>query len=205
LGLVVAAACGAVPRGPPRFQDSDYPGTLLSPELLRGDVLWQQRVTASWGEDGRRGFDAALQKRGDELTLIGLSPMGSPGFVIQMRGPHISSRNETDEDMPFPPRFMLLDVQRVFFPWLAEDGAAREDGLYEGNIEGERVVETVRGGRLVERCFSRLDGRPEGEITIRYEWGQEAWKGPSRAVLDNGWFGYGLAIETLAETELPPP
>jgi hypothetical protein len=169
-----------------------------------GDVLWQQRVTASWGERGRRGFDAALQKRGDELALIGLSPMGSAGFVVQLAGLEISLRNETDQELPFPPRFMLLDVQRTYFPWLAHDGQVRADGDYEGVVADERVLESVRDGRLVQRRFTRLDGRPAGEIRVRYEWGRDDWRGPSRAVLENGWFGYRLEIDTLAETLLAP-
>jgi hypothetical protein len=100
---------------------------------------------------------------------------------------------------------MLLDVQRVYFPWLAEDAATRGDGEYAGVVGEERVVESVRGGRLVERRFTRVDGRPAGTIAVRYEWGRDDWHGPSRAVLENGWFGYGLAIDTLAETRLPPP
>jgi hypothetical protein len=200
----VVVACSTAPRGPPRFDEGDYPGLLRPPDVLAVDVLWQQRVTATWKPDGRRGFDAALQKRGEELTLIGLSPMGTPGFVVVLRGQAISLRNETDRELPFPPRFMLLDVQRVSFPWLAADGAVRADGTYEGVVDEERVVETVRGGRLVERRFTRLDGRPQGTITVRYEWGQPDWLGPTRAVLENGWFGYGLAIDTLAETRLPP-
>jgi hypothetical protein len=202
--LLAAAACSAVPRGPPRFDPDDYPGTIRPAATLPVDVLWQQRVTASWGDRGRRAFDAALQKRGDELVLVGLSPMGSTGFVVRLHGLEISKSDPAGEELPFPPRFLLLDVQRTFYPWLAEDGAARGDGTFEGVVAGERVVEVVRDGRLVERRFTREDGEPQGVIRVAYEWAHDGWRGPSRAVLDNGWFGYRLDIVTLAETPLPP-
>jgi hypothetical protein len=203
--LLAAAACSAVRRGPPRFDEDDYPGTIRPAASLPVDVLWQQRVTASWGERGRRAFDAALQKRGDELVLVGLSPMGSPGFVVRLDGLEISVHNPAGEELPFPPRFLLLDVQRTFYPWLAQGATEREDGTYEGVVGGERVVEVVRDGRLVERRFTREDGRPEGVLAVRYEWAHDDWRGPSRAVLDNGWFGYRLDIVTVDETALPPP
>jgi hypothetical protein len=123
---------------------------------------------------------------------------------VQLRGSEITMRNDTGEELTFPPRFMLLDVQRIYFPWLVQDGELRADGTYEGVVSEEHVVEIVRDGRLVERRFARLDGQPPGSITVRYEWEQADWLGPSRAVLDNGWFGYQLAIATLAETRLAP-
>jgi hypothetical protein len=38
---------------------------------------------------------------------------------------------------------------------------------------------------------------------VRYEWGDADRRGPVRAELDNGWFGYRLIVDTHAETLLP--
>jgi hypothetical protein len=196
-GLAGLVACAAPPRGPPRLSDADYPGLLRSATELPGDLLWRQRVTATWGDARPRSFDAALQKQGDTLTLIGLSPLGTTAFVVVLRDGAIDFREESGEDLPFPPRFILLDVQRVFYPWLPP-------GQREGLVGDERVVEDFVDGRLAERRFTRLDGQPAGTITVRYEWGGQAWRAPVRAELDNGWFGYRLTVVTLDETQLPP-
>jgi len=201
--LALLASC-ATPRGP-LFADRDYPGTLQPAAALDAQVMWQQRVTATWGEDGRRGFDAAVQRQGDELTVLGLSPVGSVGFVIKLRGTDIDLQSQADEDLPFPPRFILLDVQRTFYPWLTP--ATPPDGKREGIVGEERVQEVWNGGRLVERRFTRLDGKPEGSITVTYDWRnvEPQRLAPGSTVLDNSWFGYRLTVDTHSETRLATP
>jgi hypothetical protein len=205
LAALAAPGCAAVARRPPDLADVDYPGQLRPAGALAADVLWQQRVTVAWSPEEARGFDAAIQKLGDTLTVVGLSPVGTAGFVILLRDGELELRNETGADLPVPPRFIVLDIQRVFFPWLPAGGATPADGERAGVVDGERVVETWAGGRLRERRFTRLDGAPEGAIRIRYEWGDGAVAAPARAVLDSGWFGYRLTIDTQRETLLPAP
>jgi hypothetical protein len=201
--LVPGGACASRERRPPELHDSDYPGLVRAPSVLPDDVLWRQHVTATWGEQDAHGFDAALQKQGDVLTLIGLTPLGSAGFVLVLRGERLEFENRTGDELPIPPRFILLDVQRVFFPWLGPPGGALDDGEHAGLMADERVVERWQGGRLVERRFTRTDGQPQGEITVRYTWDQPGWIAPTRAIVDNGWFGYRLVVETSEETRLP--
>lgn len=205
--LLAVAACHSRPQRV--LADADYPGELLPPAALGADLLWQQRVTASWGDSEQRGFDAAVQKQGDTLTVIGLSPLGQAGFVLVQRGLQVTFENHTDMHLPFPPRYVLLDVQRAFFPWLpplAAGTAGAGDGEREQIVGQERVVEVHEGGRLVERRFTRLDGKPAGTIVVRYEWtGTDAGRrAPTRAVLDNGWFGYRMTVDTHTEAALPP-
>jgi len=206
LALLACLAACASPPGPPTFRDADYPGVLRPPRDLGIDVVWRQRVTATWAS-GERGFDAAIQNQANVLTVLGLSPVGAPGFVFQLDDQAVSVKNDSGERLPFPPRFILLDVQRVFFPWLG-DGVGifgpREDGDYEAEQDGELVREVWRRGRLQERSFERLDGAPAGRIHVAYQW-DEGQTAPRRAVLDNGWFGYSLAVETIEEHLLPQP
>lgn len=203
--LLAVAACHSRPQRV--LTDADYPGELLPPAALGGDLLWQQRVTASWGDGEQRGFDAAVQKQGDTLTVIGLSPLGQAGFVLVQRGKDVLFENHTDMHLPFPPRYVLLDVQRAFFAWLPPvDATGTTDGEREGIVGQERIVEVQKNGLLVERRFTRLDGKPAGTIVVRYEWGSidAGRRAPSRAVLDNGWFGYRLTVDTHTEAALPP-
>lgn len=204
--LLAALAGCAAHRGVP-FADADYPGTLQPAAALPDDVLWQQRVTAAWGltrgERGERGFDAAIQKQRDTLTVLGMSPMGSVGFALILRDTLVEVRNDAGEELPFPARFVLLDVQRTFYPWL---GAPLSHGNRLGKRDGEEIFETWRDGRLRQRTFRRLDGVPAGSITIHYEWADDdGRRAPRRTVLANEWFDYRLTIDTHAETKLDAP
>ncbi len=178
---LLLVGCSAAPPSPPRLLGSEpYPGVLRAVETLPHDFLWRQRVTVRW-TGGEEGFDAALQKRGGTLTLVGLGPYDTPAFVLTWNGREIGFENRTDRALPFPPRYILLDVQRVFFPWLPP-------GQATGEVDGERITERLEGDVLLRRTFERLDGQPPGAITVTYE--------GDRAILDNGWFGYTLTVET---------
>lgn len=210
--LSAVAGCRST-QAPAPLDERDYPGTLQPPANLAVEAVWQQRVVAQWHPPGqepqRRGFDAALQRRGDELTVLGLSPMGSIGFTITQSDDGIAVDNRMQDQLRIPPRFILLDVQRAFYPIAALDAEAAAaadtsaaDGERSAVVDGERVTERREGGVLRERRFERVDGTPAGTITITYEWGQADWALPTRALLDNGWFGYQLTIDTHSETRL---
>ncbi|MFT4512516.1 MAG: hypothetical protein ACI91B_001212 [Planctomycetota bacterium] len=200
LATTLASCCGTA-RQP--LNDLDYPGSLQAPTRLPVEALWQQRVTAAWQAPGEerqeRGFDAALQRNGDTLTVIGLSPMGTTGFSIQQSEAGIDIVNNMPEQMVIPPRFILLDVQRAFFPWL---GAPLQDDERSEQKNDELVTETWSAGKLQKRTFTRLDQQPKGTITITYEWDKLDWVLPTRTILDNGWFGYELTIVTHSETRI---
>lgn len=202
-------ALAACQQTRPTLHDLDYPGLLQPPTALPIEVQWQQRVTAAWreGPDGElreRGFDAALLRRGDQLVVCGLSPMGTIGFSITLGADGaIAVDNKMPEQLVIPPRFILLDVQRAFFPWLPP-------GALEGDVGDEHVTERRDGDRLLERTFVRRSGEPAGAITVTCTWQDgaadaadgEVTHAPRHIVLDNGWFGYRLTIDTYAETLL---
>jgi hypothetical protein len=201
-GLVVGfAACRTPePASPPETgpaAPNAYPGVLRPPDAMGPDVQWRQRVTAEWTEHGggRESFEAVLSKADAELLLLGLSPMGQPGFILRLEDGEIEFENKATRELPFPPRYIVLDVQRVFFPWL--DGDPPRDGDRGGEVHGERVTERWEGGRLVQRRFERADGQPPGEIRVDYSGWEDGADAPRRAVLANGWFGYTLTIDTF--------
>jgi hypothetical protein len=200
--LALLASCGAPRKTPtPLEMAGAYPGELRPPSTLGIDVVWRQSVDATWAER-TEGFDAAVQVRGDTLLVLALSPVGQPGLVLRLNGTEVSVENPSGMEFPIPARFVLLDVQRVFFPWF-EGEPPITDGERMRQDADERVDERWVDGHLVERRFARTSGEPSGEIRVTYEWANKAWFAPTRAVLENGWCGYQLEIRTHEETVLP--
>ena len=80
--------------------------------------------------------------------------------------------------------------------------APMSDGEYRGQRADEEIREVWSGGRLRERRFGRLDGRPAGSIDVEYEGGMEGRVVPRTVRLHDGWNGYELTTTTLSQTEL---
>lgn len=174
-------------------------GVLHSPSELGGDFQWRQQVTAQW-PTGTRTFDAILSKEGSSLLLVGLGPMDTPGFILRVDDKGVLSvENNTGQPMPFDAKFVLLDVQRAFYPWFP---AGLASGTRSVTRDGETVEETWRDGRLQKRRFVRVDGNPRGVIEVSYVGWSPSDRAPKRATLENGWHGYTLIIETLEQTNV---
>lgn len=188
LGLLVAGC--ARPAAP--TAERPYPGVLHPPRELSPDLVVEQHIEATKDGSGD-GFDAVVQKRGDELLVVGLGPASVRAFVIRQFGDAIDFEQRLGPKPPFPARNVLVDVHRVFFKRL--DGDAPVDGARTGSVDGEEVRETWRGGELVERSFSR-PGELSGAVRVRYGPGCRADRCEPRTVrLLNEWFGYALTID----------
>lgn len=196
------AACSE-PAPPPKNANTapGYPGTLLPVTAVKHDFQWRQHVTARW-RDGTHSFDAVLAKDGDSLRLLGLGPMGTPGFVLTLTQGRVTFENRSPEHFEFEPRHVMLDVQRTFYPWFSAPPPL--DGVREQHLAGEHIVERWRAGKLMQRRFERDDQQPPGTIVVDYSnWGDDN-AAPGRAVLNNGWFGYSLTVDTLEQQRLSP-
>ena len=177
----------------------DYPGVLTAPAAHPGEFVRRQKLTARYrGQE--RSFEAVLQKQGDALTLIGLTPFGSKAFVLEQRGLEVKFTPYLAGDLPFPPRFVLQDVHRVYFGGLGDD--AKADGEHTALAHGERVREVWKDGRLLSREYTRLLADPPGSIAITYQGGMACCTSPERIELENGWLGYHLSILTVSEERL---
>jgi hypothetical protein len=173
---------------------------LLPPSALPYDFMWRQLVTAQW-PSGKQSFEAVLQKRGSELTLLGLSPMGLPGFVITLREDgSIEVHNRMGRPLPFEPAYVLADVQRVYFPWLSQV-AANFEGEREGEHAGLRVRERYHAGQLVTREFRRKAGE-DAVVRVTYSGFPPHGDAPREVALDNQWHRYRLLIETFEQQRL---
>lgn len=198
-GLWLAGCASRVAQSPPL---PPYTGPLDFPADRAEDFFDRQRIVASY-EGHSFGFDAVLQKRGNELTLLGLTPFGSRAFVVTQKGAEVSFENHVGTALPFPPKYMLIDVHRVFFAHEASDLAQTPEGDRARSSEDEVVTERWHEGRLAQRTFSRSDGRPPGKITVDYEWGSDDdTDHPRRVALKNGWYGYRLDITTTSHKKL---
>ncbi|MGB3052069.1 MAG: DUF3261 domain-containing protein [Polyangiales bacterium] len=174
---------------------------MLLPTAIGEQFLWRQHVTASWS-DGSESFDAVLQMHGEELMLMGLGPMGRPGFIATLTTSGVTFENRSGRSLPFAPEHILADVQKVFYPWLGPVPAGFS-GTRTGEHKSLMISETYAGGRLLTRVFERSDAVERGELRIRYEGWLPGLSAPQRAVLDNVWFGYELTIVTVEQHRLP--
>jgi hypothetical protein len=185
---------------PPRTDAVLDAPILLPVGALAEDVVMQQRVTVRW-KDREESFGAVLQKRGQELLLLGLGPMNTVGFRLSLVEGHVSFENRTGRDVPFVPERILADVQRVFYPWI--EGESRCTRCDRRGVRGDlEIVEHIGDEHLEQRRFFVRDRPERGEIVVRYDdWPRDAIA-PHRAVLSNGWFGYELLIETTSAERL---
>ena len=177
------------------------PGPMLAHTAVAQQFLWRQRVTASW--DGRsESFDAVLQMDGEELMLMGLGPLGRPGFIATLRASGLTFDNRSGRSLPFAPEHIMADVQKVFYPWLPPIPAGFT-GTRVGEYETLAISETYADGWLLARSFRRSDALDRGELRIHYEGWQPGLPAPQRATLDNAWYGYRLTIVTVEQQRLP--
>jgi len=202
--LLYIAACASTPNPQPtaaKQAPAIPPPALMPPSALPYDFQWRQRVTAHW-PTGTQGFDAVLQKREGQLILVGLSPLGLPGFVFKLsEAGELQVENRTGQPLPFEPAYVVADVQRVFFPWLASP-APGFTGDQSGERAGTAVHEHFENGQLRERQLTRETAAGREHIVIQYNTTEAATDAPARADLKNQLLGYELVIETLEQTRL---
>lgn len=212
LACLSGVACGGrAAQGGAHMQDgvSIGPGPM---QVLADDAasfFSEQSVALRWGAQTHR-FRAVLQRRGAQLELILLDPMGRPGFRLYQQGDEVGIENFSDRTLPFEAAYMLADVQKVFLVWPLEDAAseARVDAagraLRTGEFDGLRIEEVRADGALVERRFWRADMDGDAPLTVAYRGGTESL--PFREVeLVNAWFQYTLSIEILTWETLEAP
>ena len=193
------AACGTVLQ-PPAGRSLTLP--LISTEEMAGHFLLRQRIDYRFRE--RAGtFEAVVQKQCNQLLVIGLTPLGTRVFTIRQEGLEVSTTMPLgDEVWPFPPGFVLLDIQRAY---LLELAGKRSDGPHELSIAGQPMTETWSGGRLVERSFPDSSTPSRGRVVVRYTPGIAPSRPAGRVNIVNEPYGYELDVVTLSRTQLDCP
>ncbi len=185
--LLVGVALGSLLGcGPRTVAAIEYPGRVGTASELGPDVMLRQRLVGEGrtpdGETATFQYDLVLQKRGDTLLLLALSPFNTRVFAIEQTGSAIEVTSFTEAPQPVPPRFVLIDVYRALaLPAVAD--------------EGESLVSNERS-----RVFTRAD--QAGVITVRYSAPYEEHVAPEQITITNEWLGYELTIETLSRSPL---
>ncbi len=196
---VQLAACRAAPpaSSPVGSDDETSPPPttipLLDPASVPGDFMMRQHIEGAYG-DRKVAFEAVVQKQGNTLLVLTLTPYGSRAFAITQTGQDVQIEKFISRELPFDPRFILLDVQRVFMMGLRD--APRDDGWHRGRQGGEQIRERWKGGKLFERQYRGRDHDHRGAVLVRYAGGYTPGHRPPPITLNNEPFGYTLQLET---------
>ena len=193
LGLCLTLGCGAA--------HVDRENTLPSISELGPDFFYRQTIDGR--RDGTRFFmNVVVQKEASQLTIVGLTPMGTRAFAISQRENQNELEIQTSTDLPFPADRIVRDLHDALAktppgaPTL--ENATRADGTHRFEHRGNRVTETWSSGRLRRRLFLR---RAHRRTEIRYEGGWDLRSTPPALWLESTRPSYTLRIETLPTLE----
>ena len=163
------------------------PGTLVSTREIPGEFLLRERVRITVG-DQVIAFQQVVQKRGDELLLIGLHPLGAKLFSVVQRGVDTTIEAAPAPVLEVPPENLLADLHRRRFRVLTGAGP---EGEFRGSDAGGGIVEVWDAGALGERRFRPAGGAP---VRVRFDSDDD---GRSRAVVENPECGYRAEFVAL--------
>jgi len=203
-GVVALAAllvaCGGSRPGGPRAPSADPSSSVfVDTAQIPGDFVWRQRIGVSYGER-HESFQAVLEKHGNRLVLLALTPFGTRAFALEQVGTTVTYTPFVDFELPFPPGYILADVHRTFFRGLPPPS---RDGAHEGAGDGERIIEHWALRRLVRREYAPLDAAASTSIVIDYVGGMQGRTPPREIRFDNRRYGYALTITTLRDPAPP--
>lgn len=168
------------------------------------DFSWRQAITASFvdarGKPGSGHFEAVLQKQGATLTLVGLTSFGTRAFVAKQDGQSVTLEQGDAQRLPFPPRYVFVDINRCFFMNLA--AAQPSDGWHDSSFADEGLRDLWRGGKLRERRLRKVNDDQDPGVVITYDPPFEPGGSPGAIHLENRRRHYELDIRTLEAQRL---
>ncbi len=113
---------------------------------MGGDFLLRQRLRVR-GDGVDVGFELVTQKKGAELTMVGLTSFGAKAFALTQKGTDVRVDSFMGPAWPVPPRNVLRDLNRMMF--LAVPGGPFPNGTVEAALGGTRITEQWRDGELL--------------------------------------------------------
>lgn len=191
--VFVIASCGGAHLSGPE-------AVIRPPSSMREDFMAQQEITFSPENGEANSFNAILQKRGNTLTLLALTPFGTRAFSIEQSGDDVRSESYVVQPLPVDARVVIADVDRSLFPYFPSPPA--NDTSRETRFGDVQVSERWTEGRLRERRFDETDTQSPDAIRIEYEYGDAARRLPTQVRLTNPRMHYSLTVVTLEETAL---
>lgn len=193
--LLAVAGCRHLPWGGRAL--AECPGALVPTDAIAGEFLLRQaaRVRAP-GIDFP--LELAIQKRGGELAVIGISPFGAVLFRAVQTGREARVASALPPAvLPVPPLNLLRDIHRARF--LTASRPEGGEGIAVAERDGTLVTERWRDGRRVDRVLERLDARRRETVRVRFVPGDD----PPAVLVENEPCGYRLELQTLSEETLP--
>jgi hypothetical protein len=186
----LATACAHLPGA---RAIRECPGALAPTQAMGADFLARERHEIR--SDGRSvRLDVAIQKRGDELVIVGFDPVGPKLFQVVQRGAELEVEALPGRVLMVPPENVVRDVHRMRF--LGIEMPPGGSGEVVAMRDGARVSETWHGGRLLARRFEPAGGGRA--VVVEFP----AQPGGVVAVRAPG-CGYEATITPLSERALP--
>jgi hypothetical protein len=174
----------------------DCPGELVATASLPDDFLLRERVRIASGDE-IWSLQLIAQKRGDELLLIGLDPLGVKLFTLRQRGTTTSVEALPPPVLEVPPENLLRDLHRVRFLTLA---STTDDGTRRGVLGDLEITEIRKAGRLVTRNIRRVNSGKRADSEILFSPASEA--NPARATVLNFACGTRSVFDTLVDERI---
>lgn len=145
--LLAGAACALQPPwGAPRL--AACPGPLTSTETIPdGDFVLRERVRIVGGEVDV-GLELVVERRGNQLVVIGFNAFGAKIFSAVQRGNEVEATSHLGPGAAIPPDNVLRDLHAARFLPADTDERIRE-----------RVV-VARPGCSYTATFVRIERRP---------------------------------------------
>jgi hypothetical protein len=188
VGLATACAHGPFGRAV-----RECPGPLAPTQVMGADFLARERIEIETGEHSVR-LDVAIQKRDDELVIVGFDPLGPKLFQVVQRGTELEVEALPGQVLKVSPENVVRDVHRVRF--LGLEMPPGGSGEVVAMRDGARVSEIWHGGQLLARRIEPADG----DRAVTVEFPPEA--GGATLIRAPG-CGYQARVTPVSEQALP--
>jgi hypothetical protein len=114
--LLVGCAMHSHPRSQPEVVR--YYPLLLPASFGRSIVIEQLLEGSARGE--RFQLHSQIEIDAEHMLVLGFTTFQTKAFVLRFDGKTVAFENFTERRMPFPPEFILSDIQKILWPTLPD-------------------------------------------------------------------------------------
>ncbi len=166
LGVVLLAGVAGCAHAPGAPAIPACPGSLRPTQQIEGELRLRLRMRLQASELDA-ALELAVEKRGDELVVIGFDPFGVKSFSLVQRGLEVEVEGLPPAVLPTAPLNVLRDLHRARF--LALETPPGGQGQVMASLDGVRITEHWSGGRLEWRRFERAGEAPESGVRVDFD------------------------------------
>src|SRR5262245_18723478 len=161
--LAGVTACAHAPSGP---AIPACPGSLRPTQQIEGELRLRMRMRLQASELDA-ALELAVEKRGDELVVVGFDPFGVKSFSLVQRGLEVDVESLPPAALPTAPLNVLRDLHRVRFLVLKPPPGGA--GEVHASLDGVPITEHWSGGRLEWRQFEQAGGAPGRGVRVDFD------------------------------------